>query len=129
MAKVFMFRGKTLEELKQMSIEEFARLLTSKERRTLKKGLQENQKMLLEEIKNNPDKFHKTHIRDMIILPQMVGAKIGVFNGKEWVSIYITPEMIGRRIGEFSIPIKRVKHSAPGIGATRGSKFYAAKPT
>ena len=129
MAKVFTFRGKTLEELKKMSIEEFASLLTAKERRTLRRGLQENQKKLLEEIKKNPDKFHKTHIRDMIILPQMVGAKLGVFNGKEWVSVYIPQEMIGHRLGEFSIPTKRVKHSAPGIGATRGSKFYAAKPT
>ncbi|MEM5879374.1 MAG: 30S ribosomal protein S19 [Candidatus Aenigmatarchaeota archaeon] len=129
MAKVFTFRGKTLEELKQMSIEEFTRLLTAKERRTLKRGLQESQKKLLEEIKKNPDGFHKTHLREMIILPQMIGAKLGVFNGKEWVNIYITPEMVGHRLGEFSVPIKRVKHSAPGIGATRGSKFYAAKPT
>ncbi|MEM5870061.1 MAG: 30S ribosomal protein S19 [Candidatus Aenigmatarchaeota archaeon] len=129
MTKVFTFRGKTLDELKKMSIEEFARLLTAKERRTLKRGLQENQKKLLEKIKKNPDGFHKTHIRDMIILPQMVGAKLGVYNGKEWVSVYITPEMIGHRLGEFSIPIKRVKHSAPGIGATKGSKFYASKPT
>ncbi|MEM5766513.1 MAG: 30S ribosomal protein S19 [Candidatus Aenigmatarchaeota archaeon] len=129
MAKVFTFRGKTLEELKQMSIEEFSRILTAKERRTLKRGLQDNQKKLLEEIKKNPEGFHKTHLREMIILPQMVGAKLGVFNGKEWVNVYITPEMIGHRLGEFSIPIKKVKHSAPGIGATRGSKFYAAKPT
>jgi small subunit ribosomal protein S19 len=59
----------------------------------------------------------------------MVGAKLGVFNGKEWINVFITPEMLGHRLGELSIPIKRVKHSAPGIGATRGSKFYASKPT
>jgi small subunit ribosomal protein S19 len=129
MPKVFMFRGKTLDELKQMSIEEFSRLLTSKERRSLRRGFHESQKKLIEDIKKRPNDFHKTHIRDMIILPQMVGAKVGVFNGKEWVNVFITPEMIGHRLGEFSIPIKRVKHSAPGIGATRGSKFYASKPT
>lgn len=124
-----MFRGKTLEELQKMSIQEFAKLLPSKERRSLLRGLKENQLKLLENIKKYPDKFHKTHLRDLIILPQMVGAKIGVYNGKEWVSVYITPEMIGHRLGEFSHPTKRVKHSAPGIGATRGSKFYASKPT
>lgn len=129
MPGTFMFRGKTLEELQKMSIQEFAKLLTSKERRSLQRGLKENQLKLLENIKKNPDKFHKTHLRDLIILPQMVGAKIGVYNGKEWVSVYITPEMIGHRLGEFSVPTKRVKHSAPGIGATRGSKFYASKPT
>lgn len=129
MAGTFMFRGKTFEELQKMSIQEFAKLLTSKERRSLMRGLKENQLKLLEKIKRNPDKFHKTHLRDMIILPQMVGAKLGVYNGKEWVSVYITQEMIGHRLGEFSIPTKKVKHSAPGIGATRGSKFYASKPT
>jgi len=129
MAKEFRFRGKSLEELRKMSIEEFAKLLTSKERRSLLRGLTEQQKKLLEKIKKYPDKFHKTHLRDMVILPQMVGAKIGVYNGKEWVPVHIKPEMIGRRLGEFSIPIKKVKHSAPGIGATRGSKFYASKPT
>ena len=129
MPKLFTFRGKTIEELKQMSIEEFTKLLAAKERRSLKRGLQESQKKLLEEIKKNPEEFHKTHVRDMIILPQMVGVKLGVFNGKEWVNVFVAAEMVGHRIGEFSVPIKRVKHSAPGIGATRGSKFYASKAT
>jgi small subunit ribosomal protein S19 len=127
--KVFSFRGKNLEELKQMRIEEFARLITARERRTLKKGLSENQKKLLENIRKNPEKFHKTHMREMIILPEMIGIKFGVFNGKEWVNVMVLPEMVGHRLGEFSISVKRVKHSAPGIGATRGSKFIASKPT
>ncbi len=134
MAKIFTFRGYTLEELKKMSINEFAKLLTSKERRSLRRGLTERQKKLLEEIRKNPEKFHKTHERDMVILPEMVGAKIGVYIGgtkKEesgkWVPITITPQMIGHRLGEFAITCKRVKHSAPGIGATRGSKHVALK--
>lgn len=127
MVREFYFRGHKLEELKQMSIEEFSKLLKSRERRALKRGLTENQKKLLKRIRKNPNKFHKTHARDMIILPEMVGVKIGVFNGKEWVPVVISPEMIGHRIGEFTITTKRVKHSTPGIGATRGSKFTATK--
>ncbi|MEM5793882.1 MAG: 30S ribosomal protein S19 [Candidatus Aenigmatarchaeota archaeon] len=134
MAKVFTYRGYTLEELKKMSINEFAKLLTSRERRSLLRGLTERQKKLLEEIRKNPEKFHKTHERDMIILPEMVGAKIGVYIGGtkkgesgKWASIVITPEMIGHRLGEFAITCKRVKHSAPGVGATRGSKHVAIK--
>ena len=135
MARVFKFRGYTLEELKQMSITEFAKLLTARERRSLLRGLTERQKKLLEEIKKNPDKFHKTHERDMVILPQMVGAKIGVYvgggkkgeGGGKWASITITPEMIGHRLGEFAPTCKRVKHSAPGVGATRGSKHVPIK--
>jgi small subunit ribosomal protein S19 len=134
MAKIFTFRGYTLEELKKMSLNEFAKLLTSKERRSLRRGLTERQKKLLEEIRKNPEKFHKTHERDMVILPEMVGAKIGVYIGGtkkgesgKWAPITITPEMIGHRLGEFALTCKRVKHSAPGIGATRGSKHVALK--
>ncbi|MCD6226498.1 MAG: 30S ribosomal protein S19 [Candidatus Aenigmarchaeota archaeon] len=127
MAKIFMFKGKTLEELKKMSLEEFAKLINSRERRTLLRGLNERQKKLLEKIRKNPDKFHKTHERDMIILPEMVNAKIGVFNGKEYVMVVISPEMIGHRLGEFSMTRKRVMHSAPGVGATRGSKHIPLK--
>ena len=127
MAKIFMFKGKTLEELKKMSLEEFAKLINSRERRTLLRGLNERQKKLLEKIRKNPDKFHKTHERDMVILPEMVNAKIGVFNGKEYVMVVISPEMIGHRLGEFSMTRKRVMHSAPGVGATRGSKHIPLK--
>lgn len=132
MPKVFQFHEKTPEELKKMSIDEFAKLLKSRQRRALKRGLTEQQKKLLEDIRKNPEKFHKTHIRDMIILPEMVGAKIGLYVGgkgetSKWVSIVIKPEMIGHRIGEFALTCKRVRHSAPGVGATRGSKFIASK--
>ena len=127
MVKEFKFRGFNIEELKKMSIEEFTKLLTARERRTLKRGLTDQQKKFLKEIKKTPEKFHKTHFREMVILPEMVGAKLGVHNGKEWVSVFITPEMVGHRIGEFSQTTKKVKHSAPGIGASRGTKFIAAK--
>jgi len=127
MAKEYMFRGKKLEDLKAMSLEEFARILTARERRTIKRGFSEQEKKLLENIRKAPDKFHKTHVRNMIILPEMVGAKLGVFTGKEWFQLNVEPHMIGHRTGEFSIPVKRVKHSAPGIGASRGSKHIAVK--
>jgi len=127
MVKLFSYRGRSLEELKKMSLEEFSRLVKSRTRRALKRGMTEQQKKLLEEVRKNPSKFHKTHARDMIILPEMVGVRFGVHNGKEWVNVIVTPEMIGYRLGEFSIPIKKVKHSAPGIGASRGSKHIATK--
>ena len=124
----FMYRGKTLEELLQMNINEFAELLPARERRSLKRGLTERQKKLLEKIrKYKGKKLIRTHDRDMIILPEMVGAKIGVHNGKEFVVIEIKPEMIGHRLGEFAPTRKRVQHSAPGFGATRSSKFVPIK--
>ena len=127
MPKVFSLRGHSLDELKKMTFEEFARVLTSRERRNFKRGMTDQQKKLLEEVRKNPGEFHKTHTRDMIILPEMVGVKFGVFNGKEWINVVVTPEMIGKRLGDFSITTKRVKHSAPGVGATRGSKHIPLK--
>jgi small subunit ribosomal protein S19 len=127
MPKVFSFRGHSVEDLKKMTIEEFARVMTSRERRTLKRGFTDQQRKLLERVRKDPAKFHKTHVRDMIILPEMIGVKFGVFNGKEWINVIVTPEMIGKRLGDFSIAIKRVRHSAPGIGATRGSKHIPLK--
>ncbi len=134
MVKEFHYRGKSLEELKKMSIDEIARLLPSRNRRSLKRGLTEQQKKLLESIRKSPEKFHKTHVRDMVILPEMVGSKLGVYKGgakagdnSKWTNVVIAQEMIGHRVGEYSIPIGRVKNSAPGIGASKGSKHIATK--
>lgn len=126
MAK-FMYRGKTLEELKAMSLEEFRELLPSRERRTLKRGFTEEQKKLLEKIRKNRSRFYKTKEREMIIIPEMIGVKLGVYNGKEYVPIEIKPEMVGHRLGEFALTRKQVKHSAPGFGATRSSKYVPLK--
>lgn len=135
MAKEYRFRGHNLEELQKMSIEEFGRSLTSRERRTLKRGFSEQEKNFLEKVKKHPDKFHKTHLRRMIIFPDMVGRKFGVYiggakkegGGAKWSSLTIKPEMIGKRLGDFAIPVKRVQHSAPGIGASKSSKHIAMK--
>ncbi len=116
--KEFRFRGKTLEELQQLSIEEIAELLPSRERRSLKR-LDDNKKKLLQKIQKKS--FIKTHEREMVIVPQMVGKTIGVHNGKEFVQVIIQPEMIGMRLGQLALTRKRVAHSGPGVGATRSS--------
>lgn len=123
----FTYRGKGWEEIKKMSLEEFRKLLPSRERRALKRGFDEIQKKLLEKIRKNRNKFHRTKLREMVIIPEMVGIKIGVYNGKEYVPIEIRPEMLGHRLGEFALTRKPVKHSAPGFGATRSSKYVPLK--
>ena len=127
MAKKFSYRGYSLEELKTMSIDEFTRIVKARARRALKRGFTEPQKKLLERIRKRPKKFHKTHERDMVILPEMVDVKIGVYNGKQWVTIEIKPEIIGHRLGEFALTRGRIKHSAPGVGASRSSKHISIK--
>lgn len=123
----FSYKGKSMEEINNLSLEDFSRLLTSRARRALKKGLTGTQKKLLEDIRRGPGKFHRTHCREMVIIPEMVGAKLGIYNGKEFVSLEIKDYMIGHRLGEFILTRKQVKHSAPGFGATRSSKFVPLK--
>ncbi|MEM4893649.1 MAG: ribosomal protein S19 family protein, partial [Desulfurococcaceae archaeon] len=69
----------------------------------------------------------KTHVRDMVVLPEMVGLTIAVHNGKEFVPVKIVPEMIGHYLGEFAITTKKVQHGEPGLKATRSSKYVAVK--
>jgi len=124
----FLFRGKTLEELKQLNIREFARFLKSRERRSLLRQFDSIEKFLLRiEKKLKRGKQIRTHARDMIIVPAMVGVTIYVHNGKEFVPIEIKPEMLGHKLGEFALTRKKVVHSAPGIGATRSSAALSVK--
>jgi len=124
--KEFIFHGKKLEELLQMSLSEFAELIPARERRTLKRGLSDEQKKVLESCKKNKRKI-KTHLREMVIMPLMVGKTIQIHSGREFVAVEILPEMIGHRLGEFAGTRKRVSHSAPGIGATRSSSSLSVR--
>ena len=129
MAKKFLFRGKTLEELEKMEIREFSLLLTSRERRSLKRGLTRDERKLLERIRDSKDKdkLIRTKARDMIILPEMVGVTLLIHNGKEFSAVDIQPEMIGSYLGEFAITNKPVRHGSPGIGASRSSMYVPLK--
>jgi len=126
MAKEFTFRGMTINEIKNLSLNEFSELIPSRARRSLKKGLTEDQKKLMNKIKHN-DKDIKTHARDMIIIPQMIGQTIKIYNGKEYVQVFITEEMLGHFLGEFSPTRRRVAHNAPGVGATRSSASVSVR--
>lgn len=130
--KEFAYRGKNLNELNSMSMDELVTLLPARIRRKLKRGLSEQEKKLLSIIRTvkksgKIDKPIRTHCRDMPILPEMVGLKIAIYNGKEFPQIDVQPEMIGHYLGEFSQTRHVVKHSAPGIGATRSSMFVPIK--
>jgi len=123
--KGFTYRGKTLEELKKMSISEFKELLPSRQKRSLKKGLTDQQKRLLKKIKSKSEV--KTHCRDMIIFPEMIGSMLKIHNGKSFTAVMLTEEMIGRYLGEFAVTRKKVEHSSPGIGSTRSSANLSVK--
>ena len=134
MPKDFMYRGHTLDSLLAMSMDEFINLLPSRQRRSLQRGLTPEQRILLEKlreareaVKKGEDTTIKTHVRDLIILPEMVGMKILVHNGKEFIPVDIKPAMIGHYLGEFAITNKPVRHGTPGIGASRSSMYVPLK--
>lgn len=134
MPKEFMYRGHSLESLQAMSMDEFINLLPSRQRRSLQRGLTPEQRILLEKMreaneatKKGKETALKTHVRDLIILPEMVGTKIMVHNGKEFVAVDIKADMIGHFLGEFAITNKPVRHGTPGIGASRSSMYVPLK--
>jgi len=126
MPREFLFRGKKLDEIKKMDVKEFAQLVPARERRKIKRGFTEQEKIFLENLRAG-EKDPKTHCRDMIVLPEMLGKLIRVYNGKEYVPVAIEPEMLGHRLGEFTQTRKKVTHSAPGIGATKSSASLSVR--
>jgi small subunit ribosomal protein S19 len=128
----FSYRGYTLDELQEMSIEEVAALLPARMRRTIKRGLSVEHEKLLEaareageeETANNP---LRTHLRDMPIVPEMVGLTFAVHNGQSFERVEVEPEMLGHYLGEFQLTRTDVEHGQAGIGATRSSKFVPLK--
>ncbi len=124
--KEFTYRGFTLEELTEMPFDEMVTLMPSRVRRTLLRGMGEEQRTAFEKIKVS-EEVVRTHRRDVPIIPQFVGRKVSVHNGKAFSEFEIRPEMIGHFLGEFAMTRGTVKHSGPGVGATRGSKFLPLK--
>ena len=124
--KEFAYKGKTLEELQKMSVGEFAELLPARQRRSLKRGFTEEQKRFLKKVEKKKTNI-KTHCRDFIVLPNMVGKVIRIYNGKVFVPITVQEEMVGHYLGEYVITNKRVSHGAPGVGASRSSLYVPLK--
>ncbi len=124
--KEFKYRGKTIDELKKMSLKEVALLLPSRERRKIRRGFTDQEKIFLEKLQSKQKKI-KTHCRDMVVLPVMVGRTVAIHAGKEFKDVEIIADMIGHRLGEFALTRSRVAHNAPGIGATKSSASLSVK--
>ena len=73
-------------------------------------------------MKKTKKKRIKTHLRDLIIVPKMVGKNIEIYDGRNFQIVEITIEMIGHRLGEFAPTRKKVTHTSAGVGATKGSR-------
>merc|ERR1711870_188856 len=105
----YTYRGVDLDQLLDMNNEQLMELFPCRIRRKFSRGLKRKPMALIKKLRkkkkeappNEKPDVVKTHLRDMIIVP----------------------EMIGHYLGEFSITYKPVKHGRPGIGATHSSRF------
>jgi small subunit ribosomal protein S19 len=133
--KVFKYKGYTLEELQEMSLEEVMKLYPARQRRSLKRGFLPRQQKVLDKMrklnkegtKDGRPVVVRTHCRDMIVIPEMVGTTFGIYDGHNFVEVKITPEMLGHYFGEYAPTRQRVQHGDPGMGATRSSMFVPLK--
>lgn len=121
--KEMTYRGKELDELKTLDVRESAKYLPSRSRRSVLRNFDSIEKFIKRcEKKLARNKKIKTHLRDIVIVPQLVGMTIGVHTGKAFQEVLITVEMIGHRLGEFAMTRGRVNHGSAGLGATKSSK-------
>ena len=134
MPKEFTYVGYTVKDLQQMPMDDFIKLLPSRARRSLLRVPPDEQRKLREKIRRAKREAEKggkvtvkTHRRETIILPEMLGLTVNVHNGKEFMPVEITSEKLGHRLGEFAITNKKVMHGIPGIGASRSSMYVPLK--
>ena len=130
MAERVAFRGKFPSELEKLGQQEYLGLIKSRQRRSIRRNSMAYKK-LIEKVERHKqkksDKPIRTHTREAVILPSWIGMRFDVYNGKEYKQLQISANMLGHRLGEFAFSTKSVVHSAPGIRATRGSKFLGEK--
>ena len=131
MVREFTYRGLSQKELEKLPLDKLLKLFPARIRRSLTRGINENKRKLIGEIKAAKEGKLKTpintHLRDLIILPYMIGTTVNVFSGKEFVPVTITSEMVSHYLGEYVITNKRVSHGAPGVGASRSSLYVPLK--
>ncbi|KAF7727115.1 ribosomal protein S15 [Apophysomyces ossiformis] len=131
----FTYRGVDLDQLLDLSSEQFMELVHCRARRRFQRGLKRKPMGLIKKLRKAKKEAAadekpatvKTHLRNMIIVPEMIGSVVGIHNGKTFNQVEIKPEMVGHYLAEFSITYKPVRHGRPGIGATHSSRFVPLK--
>ncbi len=126
--KQFKYQGKSVEELQKLDVREFAKMVGSRNRRNILRNFQKLEDFIKHSKKKiEKGKMPKTHDRDLVMVPQMIGWRIGIHNGKSFVPVQVVGEMLGHKFGEFALTRTRAKHSKAGVGATKGTKHKSKK--
>merc|ERR1711990_1038360 len=99
----YTYRGVDLDQLLDMNNEGLMELFTCRIRRKFTRGLKRKPMALIKKLRkkkkecpaNEKPDIVKTHLRNMVIVPEMTGSMVGVYNGKTFNQVEIKPEMIG----------------------------------
>ena len=126
MVKELKWKGLTEEEVKALDFNEFVLMLPARRRRSIKRGPHPTQERFFRKLRSGKDNI-RTHRRNIIIIPEMIGKTFNVFTGKEFAKVTVTVEMLGHLLGEFASSRKLVSHSGAGVGSTRSSKAATAR--
>jgi small subunit ribosomal protein S19 len=112
--KELTFKGKTEAELKQLDVREFAKLLRSRQRRSVLRNFQEHENFvkLAKKKLDKGKKMIKTHRRDLVVVPGLLGMKISVYTGRDFVPFDVTIETLGHKFGEFAPTRQKAKHTS-----------------
>ena len=120
------FKGLELEQLNEMKDDQLFELFDARARRKMRRshGLKGPYRKLVEKvaattvgiIPGEKPKVIKTHLRNALIMPQMIGGVVGVYNGKEFKEVEIKFDMIGRYLAEYSITYKPTLRKAVFMG-------------
>jgi len=129
-AKKFQYRGVELEKLLDLSNESLMELFVARHRRKFSRGISRAPTTLLKKLRaakkgvpyGEKPAAVKTHLRNMVIVPEIIGSVVGVYNGKQFLNAEIKPEMIGSYLAEYAITYKPIRHGKPGLGGS-ASRF------
>jgi small subunit ribosomal protein S19 len=122
------YRGKSIEELQQLDARSFAKLCKSRARRAIIRNFDIIEQFVKKAEKRTANKKPiRTHKRNLVIVPALIGKTVYVHKGNGFVAVKITEEMLGHRLGEFALTRKFSKHGAAGVGATKSSAALSVK--
>ncbi|KAK6202319.1 40S ribosomal protein S15 [Scheffersomyces amazonensis] len=125
--RTFTFKGVDLKDLVELSTEDFTKLCSARVRRRFSRGLGTKEMGFINKLRvarantepNEKPAIVKTHLRNMVVVPEMIGSVVGVYNGKVFNTVEIRPEMVGHYLGEFSITYTPVRHGRAGNASSR----------
>merc|ERR550537_1353310 len=128
-ARKYSFRGLELDELLKLNQESLFQLFRARIRRKLNrsKGFKGKYQKLLEKLRNSKKNLQpgekppmiKTHLRNCIVVPEMIGSIVGVYTGKEYKPVEVKFDMIGKYLGEFAMTYNPNLHGKTSKGGKK----------